>query len=99
MSDIDAIRQYVKAGIGVSIFQTNALAALARIEAAAEQTEKTLANLVEHIDANGGCHRGCPEHDDARAALKLLRDKDTRDAWDNTLMDGLPDPDPKEGAA
>jgi len=51
--------------------------ALARVEAAAEQTEKTLANLVEHIDVNGGCHRGCPEHDDARAALKLLRGKAT----------------------
>jgi len=54
-----------------------ALAALSRVEAAAEQTEKALANLVEHIDVNGGCHRGCPEHDDARAALALLRGKDT----------------------
>ena len=55
-----------------------ARAALSRVEAAAEQTEDALANLVEHIDANGGCHRGCPEHDDARAALALLRGKDTR---------------------
>ena len=41
-ADFDAIRQYLKAGIGVSIFQ--ALAALSRIEAAAEQAEKTLAD-------------------------------------------------------
>jgi len=52
--------------------------ALARVQAAAEQAVEALANLVEHIDANGGCHRGCPEHDDARAALAALRDKDTR---------------------
>ena len=71
MSDFDTIRNGLRA-------DWRAESALNRVEAAAEQNEKALANLVEHIDMNGGCHRGCPEHDDARAALKLLRGKDTR---------------------
>ena len=34
-----------------------------------QQLEDALRGLVEHIDLNGGCHKGCPEHDAARAAL------------------------------
>jgi len=57
--------------------QVAALDALARVQAerwkAVEnelaEYKNALRALVEHIDLNGGCHRGCPEHDDARAAL------------------------------
>lgn len=29
----------------------------------------------EHVQLNGGCHRGCPEHDDLRDALARLGDE------------------------
>ena len=80
-SDFDTIRAALQLHIlGAASLNDWKMAsdALSRVEAAAEQTEEALANLVEHIDMNGGCHRGCPEHDDARAALAALRDKDTR---------------------
>jgi len=75
-SDFDTIRANLRSIVDltaqadyVDVWESAALAALSRVQAASEQTEKALANLVEHIDLNGGCHRGCPEHDDARAAL------------------------------
>jgi len=84
VSDFDAIRQYLKAGIGVSIFQTNALAALARIEAAAEQTEKALYGIVmaEPLEVDGRTmwpsFSGELQHK-AYAALSLLRGEDTEE--------------------
>jgi len=81
-ADFDTIRTALTHGAEIShqyrdYRYAQAISSLARVQDAAEQAEKALANLVEHIDLNGGCHRGCPEHDDARAALKLLRGKDT----------------------
>jgi len=46
----------------------DALQRAERAEATLAAAREALEMLVEHIDLNGGCHRGCPEHENARAA-------------------------------